>query len=111
MNTFVRAIPQQHFAARANAQRGFLYKQMLQIFVLIFAVLLSAFSVVYVKDLHRRMFIAYQDLQQQQTQLYVDWGKLLLEQSTWSTQARVQKIAQQRLGMEAPQTKDIVLVD
>jgi cell division protein FtsL len=109
MNTAVRALPHHQFASRPQTQK-ILFKQLLQAIVLILAVLITAFAVVYVKDLYRRMFIQYQNLQNQQTQIYTDWGKLLLEQTTWSTQSRVQEIAAQRLGMEVPQSNDVVLV-
>ena len=77
---------------------------------LMIAVLISAFAVVYVKDLNRRLFIQYQQLQVQHNQLYIDWGKLLLEQSAWSTQARVQRVAQQQLHMVTPTPNQVALV-
>ena len=110
MNTATRVLPHQQFASRMHA-RTVVAKKFSQIFLLLILVFVTAFAVVYVKDLYRRMFIDYQNLQDQQNQLYVDWGKLLLEQSTWSTQARVQKIATERLNMEAPQDKQVVVVE
>ena len=77
--------------------------------MLMMTVLLSAFAVVYVKDLNRRLFIQYQQLQASHNQLYINWGKLLLEQSAWSTQARVQHIAQQQLHMVSPTPNQVVL--
>ena len=77
---------------------------------LVLGLLFSAFGVVYVKDLNRRLFIQYQTLQHEKSQHLVRFGKLLLEQSTWSTQARVQQIAEHRLGMKAPAKKHIILV-
>jgi len=56
------------------------------------------------------MFINYQDLQTSQGTLHVEWSKLLLEQSTWSTQTRIQHIAQQKLGMEVPVPEKINMV-
>jgi cell division protein FtsL len=76
------------------------------LFVCIFA---SAVGVVYVKDLNRRLFIQYQGLQQQKQQYDVVWGKLLLEQSTWSTQSRVQSIARKN-GMVMPTRAGVLLV-
>lgn len=73
------------------------------------AVFVSALAVVYVSDLNRRLFISYQNEQETYNHLYIEWGKLLLEQSTWSTQARVANIAGQRLGMFVPTSADIVL--
>ena len=79
MNTVVRALPQERFATRKKA-KSVAAKQTFLIVMLVCAVLLSAFAVVYIKDLYRRLFIDYQRLQDAQTQIYTDWGKLLLEQ-------------------------------
>lgn len=70
--------------------------------VLLMVLLMSAFTLIYIKDLNRRLFIQHQTLQATHDKLYEDWGSLLLEQSTWSRQARVQKIAEQRLEMSLP---------
>lgn len=72
--------------------------------------LLTALSLVYIKDLNRRLFIDYQTLQQQSNQMLLDWGKLLLEKSTWSVQARVEQLAENSLQMRIPQSGDIVLL-
>lgn len=73
-------------------------------------VVLSALSVVYVKDLNRRLFIQYQAEQVRNNQFDVEWGQLLLEQSTWATQARVQAIAQQKLEMIFPSQNEIIML-
>jgi cell division protein FtsL len=73
-------------------------------------VLLSAFLVVYSKDLSRRLFIQYSSLRQQSHIKQVDWGRLLLENATLSTPARVQRIARTQLGMVMPTEKDMVMV-
>jgi cell division protein FtsL len=109
MSTVIKALPQQ-FATRTQIQSQ-TKKELWQVMLLIIIVFASAFAVVYVKDLHRRLFIDYQNLQDAQNQLYVNWGRLLLEQSTWSTQARVQTLAQQRLQMKTPAPKEILLVE
>ena len=77
---------------------------------LVIAVLVSAFSVVYVKDLNRRLFVELQSLQQVRDALQVEWGQLLLEQNTWATQARVQHIAQQGLEMVVPESQAMMVV-
>ncbi len=78
--------------------------------VMFAAVLLTAFSLLYTKDLNRRMFINYQTMQQQNTSLHVDYSKLLLEESALSAQSRIQHLAQQKLDMKIPGTNDIKLV-
>jgi len=84
-----------------------------QILIAIFVVLLlaSAFSVIYLKDLSRRLFIQYQTLQYQQQQSEEEWTKLLLEKGAWSTQARVQEVASKELNMVVPNSKDVVLIE
>lgn len=77
---------------------------------LIFALLLSAFATVYAKDLSRRLFIQYQSLQQEKTAMEVRWSKLMLEESAWSAQSRIQQIAQRQLSMKVPTVKQTVLI-
>ena len=74
------------------------------------AILVSAFSTIYFKDLNRRLFFQYQTLSAQQQAYQVQNSQLLLEQSTWSTQARIQSLAQNTLNMVVPQSKKIVMV-
>ena len=77
MNTAVRALPQRQFATRVESQK-IAFKHVLQIMLLASLVLLSAFAVVYAKDLNRRLFIDYQNLQDGQNQLYVRLGKVII---------------------------------
>ncbi len=77
---------------------------------LVVSIIVSAFTLIYVKDLNRRLFIESQNLQAQHQQQTNQWGKLLLEQSTWSAQSRVQSIAQKNLQMVMPNAKNIVLL-
>lgn len=86
-------------------------KQQLQISALIILLLVSAFSVIYLKDLSRRLFIRYQNLQQVQQRNEIEWSKLLLEEGAWSTQARVQNIATTQLNMITPTMKEVVMIE
>ena len=74
-------------------------------------ILLSALGVVTIKDRNRRLFIQYQTLLAQQQSQQINWGKLLLEQSTWSAQARIQAFAHNKLAMYVPRARDIVMVE
>jgi cell division protein FtsL len=80
------------------------------IFLVIFN-LMSAFAVVYSKDVSRRAFIQYQGLQSVHLSQMNTWSKLLLEQSTWAAQSRIQHIATTRMQMIAPTPKKTVIVD
>ncbi|HLD84620.1 MAG TPA: cell division protein FtsL [Coxiellaceae bacterium] len=79
--------------------------------VLVVSLLLSAFSVIYLKDLSRRLFIHYQQLQTSQAQSETEWNKLLLEKGAWSTQARIQYLATQRLNMITPADNQIKIIN
>jgi cell division protein FtsL len=77
-------------------------KQFLLLLILSLAVLTSALGVVYVKQWDRQLFIGVQQQQMQRDRLETQWGQLLLEEGAWSTQARIQAIASQQLGMILP---------
>jgi cell division protein FtsL len=42
--------------------------------------------------------------------LEVDWGRLQIEQSTWSSHARVEQLARKEMGMRDPQPEQIRLL-
>lgn len=85
-------------------------REMLATMILMFAVLTSALTVIYVKNLDRRLFSEVQVLQQDKEKLQVEWGQLLLEQSTWAAPARVQRISHDQLAMEVPSQNEITMV-
>lgn len=87
-----------------------LSRSSLRVIFLVVAIMISALVLVYVKDLNRRLFIEYQNLQQANNELNIEYGKLLLEQGAWSTQERVQTIAMRSLNMEIPSSDDIVIL-
>ncbi|MDE2234016.1 MAG: cell division protein FtsL [Gammaproteobacteria bacterium] len=78
--------------------------------LLIAAVFLSALAVIDARHENRVLFAQLQQLRQQRDHINVVWGQLLLEQSTWSTHARVEQIATQKLGMEMPAHPEIVVL-
>lgn len=82
----------------------------LRVFFLFAAIMISALAVIYVKDLNRRLFIDYQNLQQANSELSVQYGKLLLEQGAWSSQGRIQTVAMNSLNMEIPSSDKIVIL-
>lgn len=107
MNAAARALAQGTFTAE-NIREMALTPRNIILSILLLCVLASACGVVYLKDLNRRLFFELQSLQQQRDELNVQAGQLLLEQNTWSTQARVQQIAQSVLTMDVP-AKQIVV--
>jgi len=106
-------------AARALAQSTFDINHILSMILslrnimcmfLVIAVLATAFSVVSVKDNNRRLVNEIVSLEKARDELNIQWGQLLLEQNTWSNQARIQHIAQNNLAMGVPSTQKSVVV-
>jgi cell division protein FtsL len=58
----------------------------------------------------RKLYVELQKEQEIARQFEVEWGQLQLEQSTWATHARVEKLAVQSLGMRVPPPSRIQLV-
>jgi cell division protein FtsL len=77
--------------------------------LLLAAVLLSAFAVIDARHENRVLFAQLQQLRQQRDGLNVEWSQLLLEQSTWSTHARIEQMATQKLDMKVPEHVEIVV--
>jgi cell division protein FtsL len=78
--------------------------------VLVLAILTSALSMVYVTNMTRTMNAALQQTVVERDHMHVQWGQLLLEKSTWMMQARVQQVAEEKLGMVFPDNKSVVIV-
>lgn len=76
---------------------------MIRINVLLTLILIAcALSVVTSQHKARKLFVELEKEQQLAKQLAEEWGQLQLEQSTWATHARVEKIATGRLRMRVP---------
>lgn len=78
--------------------------------VLAIAVLGLSLVVVHTRQESRRLYSEHQKLTQERDALNVEWGRLLLEEGTWSQHRRVESTARTRLGMELPSAAQIVVV-
>lgn len=78
--------------------------------VLALLVVLSAFAVVHSTHACRALYAQLQVLESSQWYLQEDYGRLLLEQSTWASHYRVEKVARGELGMTAPDLNRFKLV-
>jgi len=83
-------------------------------FWLTFSVLLglvtaSGLGVVYTTYTSRHLLNSLQLLENQRNRLQVEWGKLLLEQSSLVAQGRVEDMAIAELGMEVPDLEQVVV--
>jgi len=74
------------------------------------AVLASSVGVVYVKHVDRSLFIELQRLERERDAMEVEWGKLSLEQSTWATHDRIERVAKEQLHLIIPPMDSVILV-
>ena len=74
------------------------------------AVLGSSLGVVYAKQEARSRFNELQQLVKARDDLDIEWGQLQLEQSTWATHGRVERLARDDLHMVIPQASDLRIV-
>ncbi|HTV97216.1 MAG TPA: cell division protein FtsL [Steroidobacteraceae bacterium] len=78
--------------------------------VLWLAVLGSAVQVIYARHEARDLFVRLEKLTAQRDALEMEWGRLELEQSYWSSNAFVERVANAKLKMSLPQTRDVRIV-
>ena len=78
--------------------------------VLWLAVLGSAVQVIYSRHEARAMFVHLERLNAERDSLEMEWGRLQLEQSFWSSHAFVERVANAKLQMNLPQTRDVRIV-
>lgn len=72
--------------------------------------LASAAGAIYAKHRSRELFVELEGLNRQRDNLEIEWGRLQLEQSTWSAHAFVESVASSRLKMSAPDPAAIQVV-
>ncbi|MBV1875496.1 MAG: cell division protein FtsL [Cycloclasticus sp.] len=73
-------------------------------------VMLSALAIVYVKYDARLMFNELQKELREQDRLGVEWSRLQLEQNTWSSNNRIEKLARTKLNLQAPKPEQVIYV-
>jgi len=78
--------------------------------VLAVAVVTTAIVCVFARHESRKQFSLLQQLTTQRDALEVDWGRLQIEQSTWSTHARVESLARKKMGMRSPAPDEIKVI-
>ncbi len=73
-------------------------------------VLISAFGVIYSTHACRELYAQLQDLEAGQWHLQEDYSRLLLEQSTWASHHRVEKVATAELEMLPPTIENLQVI-
>ena len=76
----------------------------------VLALVASAIAAVYAKHESRKLFTELQVLIVERDRMEVEWGRLQIEQSTWSTYARVEQLAREDMKMHTPEPEQIRLL-
>ncbi len=79
--------------------------------IMLLLLLLSALGTVASNHRARKLFTELERSQAHMRELEVEWGQLQLEQSTWATHARVEKIARDKLHMKQPAAADVMAIE
>jgi len=80
------------------------------IFFLLACLVVSGLSVVLTTHKSRLAFIELQRSKEQASALQVEWGQLLIEQSTFGLEGRIEQKATAQLNMQVPNVDEIVMV-
>ncbi|MBA2689712.1 MAG: cell division protein FtsL [Burkholderiales bacterium] len=76
--------------------------------IVLLAVLIAcALGLVSAQHKARKLFIELSREQNLEKQYNVEWGQLQLEQSTWATHSRIERIASRGLGMRVPEAAKV----
>ena len=78
--------------------------------VLFIAVLLSAISVAYSAHWNRQLLNELYAELSIRDKAQAEWGRLILEQITWTAHSRIETLATERLQMHIPEAADVRLV-
>lgn len=70
----------------------------------------TALGVVFSTHESRKLFVELQSLQKVRDEMNAQWGRLQLEQSTWATHGRIERIANEKLDMVIPPPGAVVIV-
>ena len=86
-------------------------RPLLLITVFVVVCILSALAIVYTKHESRRLFVELEDLTAERDALNIEWGQLQIEQSTWATHARIERIAVEEMSLIRPQSDEIYVIE
>lgn len=70
----------------------------------------SAIGVVYARQESRQRFVELTRLTNERDDLNFEFGRLQIEQATWTENNRVEQIARVRLGMVSPTAAETVVI-
>ena len=71
----------------------------------------SALALIYTKHESRKLFVDLEQLTKDRDELNIEWGQLQIEQSTWATHARIERVALQDLSLARPKSTEIYVIE
>ena len=86
-------------------------KPLLLIAVLVAVCVLSALAIIYTKHESRKLFVELEDLTTERDALNIEWGQLQIEQSTWATHARIERLAIEEMSLIRPLSEEIYVIE
>ncbi|MBB3104647.1 cell division protein FtsL [Azomonas macrocytogenes] len=78
--------------------------------VLFVAILLSSLAVAYSAHWSRQLLNELFTELNTRDRAQAEWGRLILEQSTWTAHGRVETLAAEKLGMRVPDAAEVNMV-
>ena len=84
--------------------------QHIWVYVLLFFVVLSAFSVIYFTHLNRQTTSALEVLLTERDGLDIEWRNLVIEQSALSEHNRIENLVKTELNMHRPEPNEEIVV-
>jgi cell division protein FtsL len=91
-------------------RQAFSLKLFMLVVFLWLALIASSLAVVIITYESRVDFNHLEDLRREQNKLQVILGQYLLEESTWASFNRIEKIASERLQMKVPKAERIIMI-
>ena len=78
--------------------------------IVLLLVVASALGVIYSSYKSRQLFSGLEQQKRQAMSLEENWGRLLLEQSTWASHSRIEHLAKSQLDMVIPAPESMVVI-
>jgi cell division protein FtsL len=72
---------------------------------------MSAIALIYTKHESRKLFVELEQLTTERDELNIEWGQLQIEQSTWATHARIERVAAEELSLVRPDSTEIYIIE
>ena len=84
------------------------FKQVIVTIILVLSLMAFAVGMIFTKHSSRVMHAQLQGLNTELENLNDEWSKLLLEQATWTSGIRVEKVASEQLQMITPNKVEMI---